>query len=172
MQIRHLTIALAALALLPTLAVEGQKNINTRTLPIIEQGVGPAISGSIEYTQIPLEARKFIDKHFRGLTVAACEKEFASGETEITMSDGTEIDFDAKGRWIEIDAPDGMAFDESLLRRFIPDRAYRELRHRKLAGNAESVKREKTGYEVELAGGVTPNTYHFNKDGRLLRVDD
>lgn len=59
--------------------------------PIIEGGVGPAISGSVEYTQIPLQSRKFIDREFKGLTVIRAEREFASGKVEVELSDGSEI---------------------------------------------------------------------------------
>ena len=127
--------------------------------PIIEGGVGPAISGSVEYTQIPLQSRKFIDR------------EFASGKVQVELSDGSEIEFNSKGEWTEIDAPDDEVFIVELLSKLIPDRARRELRRRKVDTKVETVKRSATGYTIELRGEKI-DEYLFSSDGRLLGMRD
>ena len=139
--------------------------------PIIEGGVGPAISGSVEYTQIPLQSRKFIDREFKGLTVIRAEREFATGKVEVELSDGSEIEFNSKGEWTEIDAPDDEVFIVELLSKLIPDRARRELRRRKVDTKVETVKRSATGYTIELRGEKI-DEYLFSSDGRLLGMRD
>ncbi|MCM1484266.1 MAG: PepSY-like domain-containing protein [Muribaculaceae bacterium] len=139
--------------------------------PIVEGGVGPVVAGSVEYTQIPLEARKFIDRHFRGLTVMKAEREYDDGTYEIELSDGTDLDFDAKGAWTEVDAPDGYVLASELLGKLLPDKARRELRKHGVEGKVESVKRSPTGYTVDLRGEKV-DEYLFASDGRLVGTRD
>lgn len=161
-------LALMALAVGPQASAQVPEQ---GSFPIIEGGVGPVMAGSVEYTQIPLEARKFIDRHFKGLTVAEAEREFANNTYEIEMSDGTDIDFNSKGEWIEVDAPDGAVLADKILRHLLPDRARRELGRHKVYDKVESVKRTADGYKVELRG-MRVDEYLFDRSGRFLGATD
>jgi len=54
-------------------------------------GVGPVISGSVDYSSLPSKARKFLQKHCDGHAVVKCEKEFTSGDFKITLADGIDM---------------------------------------------------------------------------------
>lgn len=151
--------------------VAAQSQVPDRQIPILEMGIGPAISGSVDYNTLPQDARHFIHKHFRHLTIAECDREFASGKVEVTFTDGTEVEFDAKGQWMEIDAPDRGVISYRILKGVLPHRAVRELERYRADKDVESVKREGKGYEIELRQ-QHPDEYHFASDGRLLSRRD
>ena len=65
-------------------------------------GIGPVVSGSIDYSKIPSKARKFLEKHCDGHAVVKCQKEYSSGGFDIALADGIEMEFDAKGALVGI----------------------------------------------------------------------
>lgn len=151
--------------------VAAQSQVPDPQIPILETGIGPAIAGSVDYTTIPRDARSFIHKHFRHLTIAECDREFSSGKLEVKFTDGTEVEFDAKGRWIEIDAPDHSVISSRILKGVLPHRAIRTLEHYRADKDVESIKREHNGYKIELQR-MHPDEYRFASDGRLLSRRD
>lgn len=169
-KVKHFITVMALMALTAGADASAQEP-QQGSFPIIEGGVGPAISGSVEYTQIPLEARKFIDRHFKGLTVTEAEREFADGTYDIELSDGTDIEFNSKGEWTEVDAPEGRLLSDKLLRHLLPDRARRDLGRYKVYDKVEAVKRTSSGYTVELRG-MKVDEYLFDHSGRFLGATD
>ena len=65
-------------------------------------GVGPVISGSVEYSAIPSKARKFLEKHCDGHAVIKCQKEYNSGTFNVGLADGIEMKIETKGKLIGI----------------------------------------------------------------------
>ena len=59
------------------------------------------------FDNIPAKSRKFLQKNCDGHAIVKCEKQFASGDYEISLADGIAMEFDAKGNMTEIEAPDG-----------------------------------------------------------------
>ncbi len=59
----------------------------------------------ISYSDLPANAKVFIDTYFPSTDVLYAEKKKEGGKTvyDATLSDGTELEFDSSGNWIEID---------------------------------------------------------------------
>lgn len=59
-----------------------------------------------DINQLPLAARNFINQHFTSPQVShiKIDSEIMSKKYEVQLTDGTEIDFDSKGNWTEVDA--------------------------------------------------------------------
>lgn len=71
--------------------------------------------GNINPDKLPNAAKSFIKQYFPDQTILSAEKEKDDGQIvyEATLSDGTELDFDANGEWTEVDChftkvPDGI----------------------------------------------------------------
>lgn len=139
--------------------------------PMMYEGVGPVISGSVDFNQLPKEAKDFVHKHFKDGTVVLCEKEFDDNTYEVEFSDGTDIEFDSQGNWTEIDAGHHRILPEKVVRKLLPDKARRELENRKVIAQVESVKRYQGGYKVEIKN-ARYDDFRFARDGKLISVSD
>src|SRR5690606_36450446 len=61
----------------------------------------------LQLNQLPQPAQTFIQKHFVAKNVAHVIEEdefFSSKEYIVAIADGTQIEFDSKGNWTEIDS--------------------------------------------------------------------
>lgn len=146
-------------------------NAQKRDVPILNYGVGPVIAGSIEASALPDSARKFINEHFAGVPIVKCQKEFSSSEYDVEFSDGVEIEFNAKGDWIEIESGNFSTLKPLIIKAVIPATAYLWLEEQKVTNLVESIKHGKSGYKVELEG-VEFDDYRFNETGKLLNISD
>lgn len=146
-----------------------QNAVPDRYIPV--GGVGPAVAGSADVSSLPEKARKFIEK--TALTVVSCEREFASGKYEVKLSTGLEIEFDAKGNVVELDAPDRCFLGDVLIRDVVPGRLYDKLGELKLRDRVSSIEMKKNGYKVEFDGSPYDEAV-FNRHGDLtaLRYED
>lgn len=135
-------------------------------VPRIEGGVGPAVAGSIEVTSLPQSAIEFVGATFPGAVIVECEREFADNTFEVQLADGTDIEFDNDGNWIEVDAGRVKRLPEAVVKMLLPEKAYAELSRRKMTANVESVKRDRRGYKVELRE-VDYENFNFSPDGKL-----
>lgn len=139
----------------------------------LEGGPGIAVAGSQNFATLPVQIRHFVKKHFKGLSITKCESYFAKGTYELEFSNGIDIDFDRKGKPIEIDAPDGMALNASLVREVIPKAAFKHLEEKGLANNVTSIEFNRDGRAVEVELAIPePNTYVYDLKGVLVETDD
>lgn len=130
------------------------------------RGVGPAVAGSVDISKLPDRARKFITKHVEG-TVVKCEKEFMSGEYDVKMSTGVEIEFDKRGKVIEVDAPGNSVLPAELVKAIVPGKLYRELSDRNMQGMVESIEHKNKTYDIDFQD----NRYDeglFTEEGQLI----
>ena len=60
---------------------------------------------SISYSDLPANAKVFIESYFSDETVVSAEKKKDGKKTvyDVTLSTGTELEFDSSGNWIEVD---------------------------------------------------------------------
>lgn len=138
--------------------------------PFTGYNPGPVVSGSVDSGALPKDARKFIEKHFPGSGISSCEKNFYTGITEVDLNNGTDIEFDSKGRAIEVDAGSNQALPESVVKDLLPRRAYDELKRRDKAGIVECIERNpQRGYKVELRS-VDDSDFHFSPEGEIVMV--
>lgn len=139
--------------------------------PVYYGGVGPVIAGSVDMTQVPKGAHDFLKKHFKEYPVTMCEKEFDDNTYEVELSNGIDIEFDSRGEWMEVEAGRSRVLPQNIVKKLVPDRAYKELLGRNVATQVESVKRYRDGYKVELKNAKYDD-YRFAHDGKLLSITD
>lgn len=117
-------------------------------------GVGPVVAGSVDYSSIPSKARKFLEKHCDGHAVVRCQKEYTSGDFELELADGIEMEFDSKGNIVEIEAPDNYSLSPALLKAVVPGKLYNLLDHNGFKSCVEAVHHDNKGYRLDVADPV------------------
>lgn len=112
---------------------------------------------------LPQISQQFLSTHFSNLTFSSGVQEGLNNvEYTIKYTDGTEVEFDAKGQWKEvksrISVPDAI----------IPAKILQYVKVK--YSNAEIVKIEKdrNGFEIELSNDID---LVFNTDGDFVKVD-
>lgn len=135
----------------------------------IYTGIGPAVAEGVSNARLPKVARKYISEHFNGVGIAKADKDFLSGEYDVKMDDGTELEFNKEGQIIEIDAPDGYVLSLRILQSILPDRAIESLRSLKSVQFVTSVEKTAIGYTAEIASNDDME-YQFNNHGELVSI--
>lgn len=143
-----------------------------QTIGVVQSEPGIAVAGSIESAQLPKPAKDFIKKHFPGVDIKDSERDFLSGEYDVDLVDGTDLEFNSKGEIIEIEAGKRHVLSQRLLKEILPDRAYKELERQGNINNVETVKKDsRKGYKVELRN-VDLDDYRFDIEGVLISIDN
>ncbi len=164
--------AIAAAAIAGSATMNAQTSVKTPDVPLYFQGVGPAVAGSASVDHLPKSARDFLAKHFKNSVVTRVMEEYADDRGyEVSLNDGTDIEFDQNGEWTEVDAGNGLVIAQHLVKALLPERARKELEKREVVAKVETLKRGKSGYKVELRG-VQLDDYRFATDGKLLKISD
>lgn len=141
--------------------------------PRYNAGPGIAMAGSQYYSSLPADARSFIDRHYKGVTVVKCEKYFAKGKYEVELANGVDIDFNAKGKVLEIDAPDGRVLAASVVKDLIHSKSYKYLEEAGMTGNVEAIDLDNRGRVVEVELSIPePDVYVFDIDGNFIAISD
>lgn len=139
--------------------------------PTFYTGVGPAIAGSADYSKIPSKAKKFLEKHCDGHAVVRCEKNYISGSFSLSLADGIDMDFDAKGNLTSISAPANYSLSPTLLKAIVPGKLYNLLVHNGFKSSIESVSRSKNGYRLYTADPVFEEVCYDSSGVLTLIVD-
>lgn len=135
-------------------------------------GVGPAVAGSVEMSQVPEAVRGFIQKHYPSATVVRIEKEFDTGNYDVDLSDGTDIDFNSKGKVIDIEAPDKAVLPESVLKAVLPAKTVEHLRKSGYLTSVDEISyKGARGYKVSLSR-QTPDEIVYDVEGTFVMFDD
>lgn len=130
------------------------------------ESVGPVMSGSVEYSTLPKRAHHFIDKV--GSSVVSCEKEFSTGEVEVVLSNGIEIEFNKSGHVVEIEAPDNEVLSPDIVKAAVPYNMYHSLKKLALDSEVNSISYDGTNYTVDLDG--TYDEALYSSDGHLISL--
>ncbi|MDE7388965.1 MAG: PepSY-like domain-containing protein [Muribaculaceae bacterium] len=115
---------------------------------------------------LPEAARTTISNHFKSkVSVVKVEKTLGHiDEYDVTLSDGTEISFDNKGNWDNIETNVGKSVPSSI----IPEAIRKYVAEAQPGTRIVGIDKERKGYEVELSNGVDMK---FDKSGRFVRYD-
>lgn len=156
--------SLAAIVALPIFSASAQSKIPTRY--IATTGVGPAVAGSESATALPKKAEKFIEK--MGESVTSVEREFATGEYDVKLSSGIEIEFNKHGKIVDVEAPDNGVLGSDLVREVVPHRLYSNLKDLKMNEMVSSIETQRDGgYKLEFMGGIIEEAV-FSPSGDLI----
>ncbi len=139
--------------------------------PNTYQSVGPALEGSVPASELPENAQAFIKKNFPHAAVVSCTRDYSDGQFDVDLEEGTDLEFNHKGEWVEVEAGTMRRLSAVLVKQLIPEKAYKELERRNMTTEVESIKRSRDGYKVELRE-VKYDDFRFANDGRMLSNND
>lgn len=121
-----------------------------------------------DINQLPQAARTTIQKHFpkAKLSYIKIDKDFLEAATyEAIFEDGTQIEFNSKGEWTEVDSK-----LNSVPAALIPANIKNYLKQNFPNIAVEKIERHrKGGYDVELKNDLSAE---FDAQGNFLRLDD
>ncbi|MDE5957623.1 MAG: PepSY-like domain-containing protein, partial [Muribaculaceae bacterium] len=93
-------------------------------------------------------------------------KDFGMGKDyEVVLNDGTEITFDSKGNWEEVEVGATMTVPAAFMPQ--PMRTYLSANFKGV--NVVGLEKKRNGYEVKLANDIE---LEFDSAGNFLRYDD
>lgn len=137
--------------------------------PALFNGVGPVVAASADLSQLNSHARKFLEKNYQGVAVTRCVKDFPSQYSYVTLANGVEIEFDSKGRLLEIEAPDRATLPARVVKNIVPRSTYIKLDKEGFANEVESIKHDRFGYKIELEDEVY-DEIRFDDSGIFVAV--
>lgn len=159
-------LALAALALFMG---AGAMSLSAQS-PILIFSPGPAVAGSVDLSNLPEKARKYLVKHFGDVAVVSAEREYMAGRYDVELADGLELEFDNKGNIVEIDAPDGYVIGKEVIDDMLPVTAVNLLRSNNYLDFIDKIEKTKDGgylVEVDNSGDIE---LEFNSMGEFMAV--
>ncbi len=124
-------------------------------------GGAPLHDSEVRFTALPLPAQEFIAAHYDLELIISIKGGF---DYEVTIQDGTEIEFTRSGRLTKVDAdqhplPEGIiAILPATLLGYLADKFPNE--------QIKSIEVERTGYVIEMS--VFDEDLLFNKDGGFV----
>lgn len=115
--------------------------------------------------QLPEAAQRFVKAYFGDVRIARAEKDAGVAPSyEVRFADGSKVEFDARGRWTDVESPRRMVPAD-----LIPGRIADFLDVNYPGANVKGIEREGRGYKVELANG---DDLHFDRRHRMVGCDD
>lgn len=122
---------------------------------------------TIQFTQVPQSAQTFISTYFPGEQIKSVKENKGhnvSRKFEVKFVSGLEIDFDAAGKWVDIDMPSGQTVPAGI----VPDAidSFVKANYPNLGINEISI--ENYGYDVELTNGYD---LEFDFQGNIIKFD-
>ena len=120
-----------------------------------------------DVNQLPLAARELIDKQFshRKVDFIKIERDLFEETTyEVKLDDGTELEFNSKGGWVEIDAK-----KDDVPSEFIPQSIQEYMKDHYKGEKIVKIERDRKGYELTLENGLEVN---FDQFGKFLKLSN
>lgn len=120
----------------------------------------------ITYAELPRVAQTFVAKYFAGRSPVRVQmdRELRGTTYELRLSDGTELEFDSRGLWTEIDGK-----RTALPTSFIPQPIVSYIKKQHPSEAIVQIERRRGGYQLELSSGVE---LRFDKQLRFVGYDD
>lgn len=149
-----------------------KKFISLSLVAIFSIGVVVAVACSdslddrpIAVNELPKQITEFVDTHFAGAKISYAKKdvEFGKVEYEVVLSNGTQVEFNSKGEWTDVNCERGEV-PASVVPAKIADYVAEHFANTHI----EKISRSR-GYEVELNNDLE---LHFDKEFNFLRIDD
>lgn len=122
---------------------------------------------NIQPGDLPSAASTFLSTYFSDLSISHAKKEkdgLFGREYTVYLEDGTEIDFDKNGNWIDVDG----AGNNPIPTGFILESIVAYVAEKYPSADITAIERNRTGFEVELTNGMD---LEFDKNGNFTRVD-
>ena len=116
--------------------------------------------------KLPDAAQSFIKEYFPENAVSYVKKEAELKKTtyEVTLQDGTEIEFNGKGEWDKVDCK-----RTGVPAPLVPATIAEYVQANFLGQIIVKIDKERNGYEIELGNDLD---LKFDKNGNLREIDD
>ena len=115
--------------------------------------------------KLPAAAQSFLKEYFPDSPISYVKKEADLTPTyEVVLQNGTEIEFNKKGQWDNIDCK-RLAVPATLIPAAISEYVNANFPGQSIV----KIDRETYGHEIEMANGLE---LKFDKKGKLLHIDD
>lgn len=116
---------------------------------------------------LPEAARTTIKNNFKSkVSLVKIDKEFGRiDEYEVILTDGSEITFDAKGNWKNVETNNSVSVPKGFIPAAVTEYVAKNHRGTKIVG----IEKERHGYDVELSNSVD---IKFDQSGKFIRYDD
>jgi hypothetical protein len=117
--------------------------------------------------QLPAPIQSFVQQYFPGQTITFAQKdlELTGWKYEISLADGTHIDFDTDDMWDKIECPLTNPVPTAL----IPPPVASTIQANYPDAMITKIDKDRNGFEVDLANGLE---LKFNKQGAIVDMDD
>lgn len=131
-----------------------------------EAASAPTAAAPVAMPALPEPVNAFLQQHFPGKTVAMVEtdSEYAGVEFEVTLNDGTEVNFRPNNDWDKVECR-ASAVPAAL----VPATIAKYVKANFQAVPIVKIDREAFGYDIELGNGVE---LKFNPNGQFMGYDD
>lgn len=115
---------------------------------------------------LPQAAQAVIKKNFKSkVSVVKIDKTLGKiTEYEVVLTDGSEITFDAKGNWKEVETAKNKNVPSGFIPKAISDYVSKNHKGQKIVG----IEIKHDGYEIDLSNGID---IRFNKAGDFVKYD-
>lgn len=119
---------------------------------------------AIQFKDLPVMAQEFVNKYYPDVKILKIEREVNTSATayDVKLTNGQEVDFDASGNWISVDAPDGQVIPSGIALPAIDEYV---AGHYPGSGINEIDRLRPSGFEVELTNGIE---LRFAEDGTIM----
>lgn len=106
---------------------------------------------AIRFQELPAKSQKFIHTYFaqNDIVYAKVERTLTSKSYEVVLKDGTNIDFDKKGEWTEVDMQ-----TRSVPNSIVPSQIATYINETYPTAIIEKISRNRRHYEVELSNRI------------------
>lgn len=116
---------------------------------------------------LPEAAKTIISNNFKAkVSLVKIEKDFGKiKEYEVILTDGTEISFDGKGNWENVETN----VSKSVPTGFIPSSVSSYVKKNQPKTKIVGIEKSRGGYEIELSNGIEMK---FDKNGQFIKYDN
>lgn len=127
--------------------------------------VNAQINSKSNHTDLPAAALSFIKEHFDGQTITnvKADTDLTGTEYDVVLSGGTELEFNEKGEWKDIDG-NNTAIPATIVPKPIAEYVTQNYAGQEII----QIEKERTGFDVELTNGTD---LEFDANGKFLRTD-
>lgn len=119
----------------------------------------------IDVSQLPALSQKIIKTHFSKCKVAMAKMESGIFDKsyDVVFTNGSKIEFDAKGNWKEIESK-----RHGVPNAIVPEPIRKYLKSHYPHKKVLKIERDRKGYEIELSNGLD---IKFNKSFEVTEID-
>ena len=126
----------------------------------------PAANPAAQAQGLPQQITDFLQKQFPGATVSYVETDADHGgmEYDVTLNDGTEVDFDRANQWESVDC-----HVKAVPAALVPGAISSYVKSNNQGLPITKISRKPYGYEIELNNGLE---LRFDPNGNFAGIDD